>query len=109
MAILASWRENGAFHETGGLAVVAQETVIFSGFLPSSGREDLDSREQASSDAKQQMARNRIFPSSWSMPRAGGHCHEAARHPQVGRSVNLLQESHECTMCGTSTDVSMGG
>ena len=52
MAILASWRENGVFHENGRLAVVAEETAIFPAFLPSSGEEDLDSREQASSDAQ---------------------------------------------------------
>jgi len=51
-AILASWREKGAFHENGGLADVTQEAVIFPAFPPCSGGEDLDSREQASSDAQ---------------------------------------------------------
>jgi len=52
-------RENGASlldrqtgRENGGLSIVAQETGILPAFLPSSGGENLDSREQASSDAR---------------------------------------------------------
>jgi len=97
------------------LAVVAQETLIFPAFLPSSGGEDLDSQEQASFDAQWLISTpnseepNLSFKLASAVRWSKSARSRAESSPQLDRSVNLLQESHDGTMCRTSTDVSMGG